>query len=173
VIGKALDRAKVPEDERLSRIAEILGRAGFTDLDAEAATLSGGWRKRLAIVEALVQRPDILLLDEPTNHLDLAGIQWLEEDIAECPVRVRGGEPRPLFPRECGERDGGNSTPPTDDGALAGLRELQHVFLEAKEQYLHAQRNRQAALENRRGIRKSSGCGGGPKARTTKIEGAH
>jgi ABC transport system ATP-binding/permease protein len=85
VIGKALDRAKVAEDERLSRIAEILGRAGFTDLDAEAASLSGGWRKRLAIVEALVQRPDILLLDEPTNHLDLAGIKWLEETLQNAP----------------------------------------------------------------------------------------
>jgi len=72
VIDKALDQAKVSESDRLTRIAEILGRAGFTDLDADAATLSGGWRKRLAIVEALVQKPDILLLDEPTNHLDLA-----------------------------------------------------------------------------------------------------
>ena len=75
VIDKALDRAKIPDAERLSRIAEILGRAGFTDLDADAAKLSGGWRKRLAIVEALVQTPDILLLDEPTNHLDLAAVK--------------------------------------------------------------------------------------------------
>ena len=52
VIERALDQAHVADSERLSRIAEILGRAQFTDLDAEAAALSGGWRKRLAIVEA-------------------------------------------------------------------------------------------------------------------------
>src|SRR5260370_34159955 len=45
VIDRALDQAKIPDAERLSRIAEIPGPAGFTDLDAEAATLSGGWRK--------------------------------------------------------------------------------------------------------------------------------
>jgi ATP-binding cassette subfamily F protein 3 len=41
------------------------------DLDTLTSTLSGGWKKRLAITEALVQHPDILLLDEPTNHLDI------------------------------------------------------------------------------------------------------
>src|SRR5207245_6580211 len=64
--------------EHDAHFAETLGRAGFEDLEAEAAALSGGWQKRLAVVEALVQAPDVLLLDEPTNHLDLAGIEWLE-----------------------------------------------------------------------------------------------
>jgi len=82
VIDNALDRAKVAESERLARVAEILGRAGFTDLDTDAATLSGGWRKRLAIAEGLVQHPDILLLDEPTNHLDLRAKDVLLEAIA-------------------------------------------------------------------------------------------
>ncbi len=71
--------------EREGRLRELAGRAGFEDLDAEAASLSGGWRKRLAIVEALVSEPDVLLLDEPTNHLDLAGIEWLEELLAASP----------------------------------------------------------------------------------------
>ncbi len=49
------------------------------DLDRDAATASGGERRRAAIARAVAQNPDVLLLDEPTNHLDLAGIEWLED----------------------------------------------------------------------------------------------
>ncbi|HET6900144.1 MAG TPA: ABC-F family ATP-binding cassette domain-containing protein [Vicinamibacteria bacterium] len=58
--------------------AMTLGRAGFEDLEQAVRTLSGGWKKRLAIVRELVRAPDILLMDEPTNHLDVEGILWLE-----------------------------------------------------------------------------------------------
>jgi ATP-binding cassette subfamily F protein uup len=66
------------EAEYYQRIREITRQIGFADREQKVGTLSGGWRKRLAISRVLVQEPDLLLMDEPTNHLDMGGILWLE-----------------------------------------------------------------------------------------------
>ena len=73
----------VDEDERPGRMARTRGAAGFTDGGVDVDTLSGGWKKRLAIVRELAATPDVLLMDEPTNHLDVEGILWLEAVLKE------------------------------------------------------------------------------------------
>ena len=57
----------------------MLTRLGLTDYDQKIGTLSGGQRKRVALVAALVHPADILVLDEPTNHLDSQMVAWLED----------------------------------------------------------------------------------------------
>ncbi|MGD0428458.1 MAG: ABC-F family ATP-binding cassette domain-containing protein [Candidatus Acidiferrales bacterium] len=174
VIEAALKKSGVPETDRAFRTAEALSRAGFEDFDIATASLSGGWKKRLAIAEALVQQPDILLLDEPTNHLDLAGIKWLETLLQNasfaCVVVSHDRYFLENVADHMVELDRAY-----EDGFLR-VNGNYSQFLEAKEQYLHAQGKRQEALENLvhteiEWLRR------GPKARTTKsksrIDKAH
>jgi ATP-binding cassette subfamily F protein uup len=174
VLEASLQRIAAPPSEWEGRIGETLGRAGFEEFVTDASRLSGGWRKRLAIAEALVQRPDVLLLDEPTNHLDLSGIDWLEALLKSSSFAcIVVSHDRYFLENVTTETVELNRAYP--DGLLR-VNGNYSAFLLKKEAFLEAQSKRQDALSNR--VRTEiEWLRRGPKARTTKskarIDRAH
>jgi ATP-binding cassette subfamily F protein uup len=163
----AVREAQVPPAEWDRQIRETLGRAGFTDFAAPATSLSGGWRKRLAIAQALASMPDVLLLDEPTNHLDLEGIEWLEGMLNSAPfASVTISHDRYFL--ESVAHEIAEINPVYPDGILR-TRGNYSRFLEDKAAFLEAQQRRQESLENR--VRTEiEWLRRGPKARATKAK---
>lgn len=174
ILQAALDASHVLESEREGRLREIAGRSGFATLDVEADSLSGGWSKRLAIVEALASQPDVLLLDEPTNHLDLAGIEWLEELLTASPFAiVTVSHDRYFLETTSTQIIELNRIYP--DGILR-IKGNFSRFLEEREAWLESQSRLQESLRNR--VRTEiEWLRRGPKARATKskarIDAAH
>ena len=78
---EAMDRFDAWDFE--TQYKQILFKLKLEDIHAKVGLLSGGQKKRLALANALINRPDLLILDEPTNHLDLEMIEWLEQYFAK------------------------------------------------------------------------------------------
>jgi len=142
-------------------------------IDTPAASLSGGWRKRLSIARALAScagEPDILLLDEPTNHLDLEGIRWLE-DLVKRPVNSRHSFASVFVTHDRHFLDGvatrvvelSAAYPQGTFGANGNYTE----FLRRKEEFLSGQARAEQALAGQ--VRKDiAWLSRGPEGRRTK-----
>jgi ATP-binding cassette subfamily F protein uup len=139
--------ARAPEsDARDLEVSKIISRVGFDDPGAKAETLSGGWRKRLAIAAALAEQPDVLLLDEPTNHLDIEGILWLEKLVNSAAFASIFVTHDRYFLENCATRVAEiNRAYPLGLFTAAGQYSR---FLEKRSEFLRAQAKEQQALEN-------------------------
>ncbi|MFO0706763.1 MAG: ABC-F family ATP-binding cassette domain-containing protein [Nitrospira sp.] len=167
VLADALREDGHDPHEHSGRIARALSLGEFAQADQTIRTLSGGWKKRLAIARSLLLEPDVLMMDEPTNHLDVDGILWLErllksearaylvvshdrrflESVAERMLELNRIYPNGVF-----EAKGRYSD-----------------FLEQRDAALQVQANDQAALANK--VRREiEWLRRGPKARTTKAK---
>ena len=71
-----------------ARVKELLHRFRLTDFQQPVRALSGGQKKRLALVRLILHDPEFVILDEPTNHLDLDMIEWLEEYLRNPPFTL-------------------------------------------------------------------------------------
>src|SRR5580692_2855111 len=164
--------ARAGEDKD-TEVSKIISRVGFEDPAAKAGTLSGGWRKRLAIAAALAQQPEVLLLDEPTNHLDVEGILWLEKLVQSAAFASIFVTHDRYFLENCATRVAEiNRAYPLGLFAAPGNYSR---FLEKRSEFLRAQAKEQQALENLV-QREIEWLRRGAKARTSKsksrIQGA-
>lgn len=147
-----------------NKISQVLTQL---DLDGERmmSDLSGGWRRRVSLAQALVCEPDVLLLDEPTNHLDIAAIEWLEQHLLKFAGAIVFVTHDRAFLRavanKIGELDRGMLS--LWDGDYAG-------FLVFKEQQLEVEA-RHNALFDKRLAQEEVWVRQGIKARRTRNEG--
>ncbi|RBP29780.1 ATP-binding cassette subfamily F protein uup [Oceanihabitans sediminis] len=141
---------------------QILSKLNLEDLTQRISALSGGQKKRIALANALINKPDLLILDEPTNHLDLEMIEWLEAFFAKENITLfMVTHDRYFLERVC------NEIIELDEGELFSYKGNYSYYLEKKEERLNREavetgKAKQLFKKELTWMRRQ------PKARTTK-----
>ncbi len=155
------------EWDRITLIQETLSRLSLDQFEPSTRidTLSGGWKKRVALARELVRQPDLLLLDEPTNHLDVESIQWLEQFIRNSRFATLTITHDRLFLQKICDR-----ILELDRHNIGGILSVDGTYadyLDIKDQMIKGQERREVILKNTL-RRETEWLRRGAKARTTK-----
>ena len=151
------------EWESIALCQEIMSKLSLEE--GPVATLSGGWKKRVALGRELARRPDLLLLDEPTNHLDVEGILWLEQFLASARFATLTVTHDRLFLQRIAKRI--LELDKRNVGGLLSVKGDYATYLDTKDQLMQAQERREIILKNTL-RRETEWLRRGAKARTTK-----
>lgn len=160
--------SKCPDQhESLGSAYEWMARLELSQFgeDFLVEELSGGWRKRVALARELILEPELLMLDEPTNHLDVTSIMWLEDFLSRAPFATLIITHDRLFLQRTTNKI--FDLDPKNPNYLLSVKGGYLEYLEAKEQLLQAQEQREVVLKNTL-RRETEWLRRGAKARQTK-----
>jgi ATP-binding cassette subfamily F protein uup len=164
-MARLQQRIEAADGWRLNnRIDQVLTRLELNP-DASLQDMSGGWRRRVALAQALVRQPEILLLDEPTNHLDIAAIEWLEKQLIDFTGAVVFVTHDRRFLRRVATR-----IAELDRGHLSVWNGDYDGFLKFRQEQLEAE-EKQNALFDKKLAQEEVWIRQGIKARRTRNEG--
>jgi ATP-binding cassette subfamily F protein uup len=154
------------DSHNLQVINEVLSRLELSEIaDRPITTLSGGWKKRVALARELVREPQLLLLDEPTNHLDLESILWLEDFLEQAPFAIMMVTHDRLFLQRTCTRI--FDLDPRNANGLLALKGDYAAYVQIKEDLMNAQLRQETVMKNTM-RRETEWLRRGAKARQTK-----